>query len=73
MKDQKNKQQQPNQGSKQNGHQHGDQMPVNSNDKSSKNQHKSDKEDADDEEKRTQIDDNPGETKKKIPNMQNKH
>jgi hypothetical protein len=72
MKDQKNKQQQPDQGGKHNANQHGDQTPANSHGKSS-NQHKSDMQGSDDDEKRTEIDDNPGETKKKIPNMQNKH
>jgi hypothetical protein len=78
MKDQKNKQ--PQHGGKQSADgkqsndQSGQKMPSNSQGKSS-DQHKSKanmQEDNDDED-RTEIGDNPEETKKKIPNMEKKH
>ena len=88
MTDQKNKQQQPQQGNKQNsnqsgqGHQsQGHQSPAGSQSKSGKA--KTAMPDSDEDPVReadfggdktdTQIDDNPGETKKKIPNMHHKH
>jgi hypothetical protein len=80
MSDQKNKQ--PQHGGKQNtdgkqSHdQSGQKTPSNSQGKSS-DQHKSDQHKSNmrdtDEDKNNQIDDNPEETKKKIPNMDKKH
>ena len=89
MNDQKNKQQQPKQGNKQDNDQQrqgSSSNPQNSHSSSkSDSQGKGNKQDSDEEvrkgginqpgqpDKRTEIDDNPDETKKKIPNMQNKH
>jgi len=89
MNDQNNKQQQPQQGNKQDNNQQGQHStsnPQNSQSQSkSDTQSKADRQDDDDDsvkggmnqpgkpDKKTQIDDNPDETQKKIPNMQNKH
>ena len=75
MNDQKNKQ--PQHGGKQNtdGKQNQDQSTqktASNNQGKSSDQHKSKMQDIDDD-NRTDIDDNPGETKKKIPNMDKKH
>lgn len=89
MSDQKNKQQQPQQGNKQNSQQPGQQNP--SNQQSSKQSQPShggdmkgrnqggdigegDIEHPDQQpDKKVRIDDNPDETQKKVPNMHSKH
>ncbi len=85
MTDQKNKQhQQPQKDGKQNGNPSGKtprapQSKDSQHDKSSRMRDSGDEMerdsdvDADESNKKTQIDDRPEETKKKIPNMQNKH
>jgi len=75
MNDQKNKQQHPSQhGGKQDNDQQGQKPNKQDQDKQKDKQHvQGDVKQPDQPDKKTQIDDNPDETKKKIPNMQNKH
>ncbi|HET6252626.1 MAG TPA: hypothetical protein VFE32_01065 [Puia sp.] len=83
MNDQKNKQQQPNQGNKQQDkdmNQQGHKPNIQNKDKDMNQQGKQDRQsvendmnEPDQPEKSTQIGDNPDETKKKIPNMGDKH
>jgi hypothetical protein len=81
MNDQKNKQQQPSQHSgKQDSGQQGQKPNKQDQDKQQDKQHVQDRRHVqgdmnqpDQPDKKTQIDDNPDETKKKIPNMEKKH
>jgi hypothetical protein len=82
MNEQKNKQQQPQQGNKQDKDmsQQGQKPNKHDQDKQQDKQHVQDRRHVqgdmnqpDQPDKKTQIDDNPDETKKKIPNMEKKH
>jgi hypothetical protein len=80
MNEQKNKQQQPQQGNKQDKDMNQQGQKSSGQDKDINQQGKQDKQHIQNQtkqpnqpDKRTEIDDNPDETKKKIPNMENKH